>query len=364
MRRHHCKVARRPAGRSPARRRLRRRRRRHQPATRADRGQRRRPPPDGPAISIGAQDFGESAILAEIYAGRSTTRATTSASRSSAASATCCSGRSSRATSTWRPTTWPPSSSSSTTRRRGDQRRRRDARRSSNRCSRSSSLAAPRRRPRRSTPTPSSSRRRRPTTSGITTLSDLAEKGADLTLGAPPDCETNGFCIPGLQRVYGLDLSGELRAARPGVIPDVARRGRDRRRRAVLDRRAPRRSDTGWVLLEDDKGMLAADNVFPVASQELVDAYGDDLTSAARRHLGRAHHRGPDRAEQALRHRQGGRRGHRRRTGSPTTASAALTCSSVSAQVTAADLGADRRTPTGSGGHDVGSAPPLRCATG
>jgi osmoprotectant transport system substrate-binding protein len=34
----------------------------------------------------------------------------------------------------------------------------------------------------------------------------------------------------------------------------------------------------GWVLLEDDQNMLAADNVFPVLTQELVDAYGDDLT--------------------------------------------------------------------------------------
>jgi osmoprotectant transport system substrate-binding protein len=36
---------------------------------------------------------------------------------------------------------------------------------------------------------------------GITSLSDLASKGADLTLGGPPDCETNPFCIPGLESV-------------------------------------------------------------------------------------------------------------------------------------------------------------------
>jgi osmoprotectant transport system substrate-binding protein len=32
------------------------------------------------------------------------------------------------------------------------------------------------------------------------------------------------------------------------------------------------------VLLEDDMDMLAADNVFPVLTQELVDTYGDGLT--------------------------------------------------------------------------------------
>ena len=37
-------------------------------------------------------------------------------------------------------------------------------------------------------------------------------------------------------------------------------------------------ADKGWVLLEDDQAMLAADNVVPVLTDELVDAYGDDLT--------------------------------------------------------------------------------------
>jgi osmoprotectant transport system substrate-binding protein len=34
----------------------------------------------------------------------------------------------------------------------------------------------------------------------------------------------------------------------------------------------------GLVVLEDDQGMSAADNVFPVASQEVADAYGSDLS--------------------------------------------------------------------------------------
>ncbi len=48
---------------------------------------------------------------------------------------------------------------------------------------------------------------------GLASLSDLAANGADLVLGGPPDCETNAFCIPGLNTVYGLDMS-ELPAAR------------------------------------------------------------------------------------------------------------------------------------------------------
>jgi osmoprotectant transport system substrate-binding protein len=114
---------------------------------------------------------------------------------------------------------------------------------------------------------------------GITTLSDLAEQGQDLTLGAPQDCETNGFCIPGLQRVYDLDLSENFVPLDFGVIPasldegaiDVGVVGSTDGRLAD--------PDTGWVLLEDDQQMLAADNVFPLASQELTDAYGDDLST-------------------------------------------------------------------------------------
>jgi osmoprotectant transport system substrate-binding protein len=112
---------------------------------------------------------------------------------------------------------------------------------------------------------------------GITTLSDLAEKGADLTLGAPQDCESNGFCIPGLQRVYGVDLSANFTPLDFGVIPTSLDEGAiDVGVVSSTDGRLAD-EDSGWVLLEDDEGMFAADNIFPVVSEEVVDAYGDDL---------------------------------------------------------------------------------------
>src|SRR5690606_17508637 len=45
---------------------------------------------------------------------------------------------------------------------------------------------------------------------GLQAISDLAGLEGELTLGGPPDCETNPFCIPGLQRVYGIDFSGSF----------------------------------------------------------------------------------------------------------------------------------------------------------
>jgi osmoprotectant transport system substrate-binding protein len=111
---------------------------------------------------------------------------------------------------------------------------------------------------------------------GITSLSDLAEKGQDLTLGGPQDCESNAFCIPGLQDVYGLDMSGNFEPLDAGLVATSLSEGAIDV--GLLFSTDGRIASEGWVLLEDDENMLAADNVFPVLTQELVDTYGDDLT--------------------------------------------------------------------------------------
>lgn len=113
---------------------------------------------------------------------------------------------------------------------------------------------------------------------GIATLSDLAAKGADLVLGGPPDCETNAFCIPGLERVYGLDLSAGFVPLDAGAIT-VAALESGEIDVALLFSTSGVIADKGWVLLADDRSMLAADNVVPVLTDELVEAYGDDLTA-------------------------------------------------------------------------------------
>lgn len=112
---------------------------------------------------------------------------------------------------------------------------------------------------------------------GIETMSDLAEKGEGLKLGAPPDCEDNAFCIPGFKEVYGLDLSSGFTPLDSGVIASALTAGEIDV--ALLFSTDGRIADEGWIVLEDDKTMLAADNVLPVASKELVDEYGDDLES-------------------------------------------------------------------------------------
>jgi osmoprotectant transport system substrate-binding protein len=106
---------------------------------------------------------------------------------------------------------------------------------------------------------------------GLTAISDLADQ-TGLTLGAPADCETNAFCLPGLQSVYGVDLSEGFTALEPGAIPDALEGGAIDV--ALLFSTDSRIATNGWVLLDDDQGMLAADNVVPVLSTELNDVEG------------------------------------------------------------------------------------------
>jgi osmoprotectant transport system substrate-binding protein len=111
---------------------------------------------------------------------------------------------------------------------------------------------------------------------GITSLSDLAAKGSSLKLGGPSDCETNAFCIPGLQRAYGLNMSSNFVALDSGVADALAGNQFDV---GVLFSTDPPVTDDKFVVLKDDKAMLAADNIVPVMSQSLVDAYGEDFVA-------------------------------------------------------------------------------------
>ena len=109
---------------------------------------------------------------------------------------------------------------------------------------------------------------------GLENVSDLT---ADLTLGGPPDCPENQFCIPGLQSVYGLDLSANFVPLDGGGPLTVAALDEGEIDVAILFSTDGTIADKGWVVLTDDKGLINADNITPVVSQELLDTYGDDV---------------------------------------------------------------------------------------
>lgn len=113
---------------------------------------------------------------------------------------------------------------------------------------------------------------------GLEAISDLSGLEGELTLGGPPDCETNPFCIPGLQDVYGIDFSDSFTSLDAGSVTVQALEAGEIDV-AVLFSTAAVIADRGWILLEDDEGMLAADNVVPVVAEEVDSAHGEDFRS-------------------------------------------------------------------------------------
>ncbi len=109
---------------------------------------------------------------------------------------------------------------------------------------------------------------------GLSKVSDLTP---DLVLGGPADCPENASCLPGLERVYGLDLSAgftPLDGAGPLTVAALEAGEIDV---AILFSTGGVIADKGWVVLEDDLGLINADNVIPVTTDAVIEAYGTDF---------------------------------------------------------------------------------------
>lgn len=109
---------------------------------------------------------------------------------------------------------------------------------------------------------------------GLSKVSDLTE---DLRLGAPPDCADNAACLPGLAEVYGLDLSAGYVPLDGGGPLTVAALEGGEIDVAVLFSTDGVIADKGWVVLEDDRGLINADNIIPITTTAIIEAYGAEL---------------------------------------------------------------------------------------
>lgn len=110
----------------------------------------------------------------------------------------------------------------------------------------------------------------------LTTIGDLTD---DMKLGGPQDCPTNPGCLAGLKSIYGVDLSANFTPL-DGGGPNTKRALKDGNIDvAVLFSTDGAIAANNWVVLKDDKGLLKADNIIPVASKSLADDGGKDLAS-------------------------------------------------------------------------------------
>jgi len=96
----------------------------------------------------------------------------------------------------------------------------------------------------------------------LTKMSDLTPIAGQLTLGGPPECPTRPFCLPGLEKTYGLkfkafkplDVAGPLtKTALSNGDVDIA----------LLFSSDGAVTARNFVILEDDKHLQNADNVVP-----------------------------------------------------------------------------------------------------
>ena len=113
---------------------------------------------------------------------------------------------------------------------------------------------------------------------GLETMSDLAEVADQLVWGIAEGCPTNPVCGPGLNDVYGIDIGAVDVETLPPCSPAMA----EALNNEVVDvaqvcTTQPDIVTFNFVLLEDDLTLQPAQNMVPIASQELADAAPDSF---------------------------------------------------------------------------------------
>jgi osmoprotectant transport system substrate-binding protein len=109
----------------------------------------------------------------------------------------------------------------------------------------------------------------------LKTLSDLAAVSSKLVMGAGPECVTRPYCLPGLQKVYGIKFKSFKTLDTDGPLTRAALAKGDIQVGLVFSSDADLNS-LGLVTLDDDKHLQNADNVVPIIRK---DKANDDITT-------------------------------------------------------------------------------------
>jgi osmoprotectant transport system substrate-binding protein len=113
---------------------------------------------------------------------------------------------------------------------------------------------------------------------GLEKVSDLAPVAQDFVFGGPPECPDRDFCLKGLQDVYGLEFAEFAPLDSGGPLTVAALKAGDIDVALLLSSQGVIIAED-FVVLVDDQLLNPAENVAPAIRTEIVDAYGDDLTS-------------------------------------------------------------------------------------
>ena len=113
---------------------------------------------------------------------------------------------------------------------------------------------------------------------GLATMSDLSGVADQLTWGIAEGCPDNPVCGPGLNEVYGIDLTQIDVVTLPPCSTDMATALNDEAIDvAQVCTTQPEIVSMNLVLLDDDKQLQPAQNMVPMATKELADAAPADF---------------------------------------------------------------------------------------
>lgn len=120
----------------------------------------------------------------------------------------------------------------------------------------------------------------------LETLTDLGKYSQDhpVVLGGPPECPDRPFCEPGLKQVYNLNIKSFKSLDAGGPLTKKAIQD------GTVDVGLVFSSDgsinaTGLKVLEDDKGLQTVDNIVPVALAKSLDDTMKTVLNTVSEHL-------------------------------------------------------------------------------
>ncbi|WP_395155279.1 glycine betaine ABC transporter substrate-binding protein [Ilumatobacter sp.] len=113
--------------------------------------------------------------------------------------------------------------------------------------------------------------------SEASTISDVA--GLDYVLGGSSQCPERPQCLVGLEdpEIYGITFASFVTLEfGPLLGQALANNEVDG---VIWNSTAPQITEQGFKVLEDDKGIFPAQNIAPILTTELLEAYGDQLVA-------------------------------------------------------------------------------------
>ena len=99
------------------------------------------------------------------------------------------------------------------------------------------------------------------------------------TFGSGEECPIEPYCLPGLEKSYGLTFKNFV-VTDPGGLKTIEALQSDRIQVGILFTTDPHVNADGLVLLEDDRHVQPAENITPILGEDVTAAYGADLADA------------------------------------------------------------------------------------